>query len=97
MELKAKITGRQYKDYLETQKEPTLNPVNKDTIGFIYENQQYSIESYTLEGNLINCMRVNTTEDTEQMICPPFLNVGEDVTENETYFMINIAKQNASD
>ena len=76
MELKAKITGRQYKDYLETQKAPSLNPVNKDVISFIYENQQYSIESYTLEGKLVKCVRINTLEDTETMNCPSFLNVG---------------------
>ena len=97
MELKAKITGRQYKDYLETQKEPSLDPVHKDTVSFIWENEHYSIESYTLKGELINCVRINTLEDTEQMIFPPFLNIGEDVTENETYFMINIAKPHASD
>jgi hypothetical protein len=63
----------------------------KDVIVFIWEDQMYRIETFdNKEGEKVTVVRVNSDHKKLTENLPPFLNIGDDVSEDKRFFTINL-------
>jgi len=93
MELKRKIGGKQFCEYC-LQKDPKCDPVHKEYTVFLWNNITYIVEQFDMNGTRMTVLRVNTDNESSKnnATIPEFLTVAEDISENEKYFGISIAK-----
>jgi len=95
LELKQKITGKMYFDY-RWQRDQKLGILNKDFTVLISNNSNFVFESYVLPdtGKTVTVVRIDgllPDQKLENFDIPTFLELGEDITEQQKYFSEHVA------
>lgn len=93
-ELRRRINYTQY-DFFKGQKDENKKELKKKVIIFLYNNFPYVIESFYMNGVLSTILRVNSDVDSEccKEKIPPFINIGEDISENEHYYTNKVVER----
>lgn len=98
MELKRKINGKMFTEHVQSR-DPATGDVDKEYTVFLYENFTYMIENFELEGKKVFVLRM--TSDTlnlkEKTQVPSFVKINKEISEDEKYFMYEMAKQKQKD
>jgi len=94
MELKRKINGKMFSEHL-WNRDSNMGKVDKEYTVFLYGNFTYMIENFDYKGEKTYVLRMTT--DTEELkkktVIPEFVKVKRDISEEEQYFMAELAKQ----
>jgi nicotinamide riboside kinase len=94
LELKRRVDGNLFKEYM-THKDENRNTVNKDLTMFIWKNRSYMVEAFKMQdGAEVNVLRFSHHQDGEEVEIPDFIEVGDDISENPTYFSFNMSNPN---
>lgn len=76
-------------------RDPNMGKVDKEYTVFLYGNFTYMIENFDFKGERTYVLRMTT--DTEELkkntTIPDFVKVKRDISEEEQYFMAELAKQ----
>lgn len=84
------ISEQRYAELIST-KNPSLMPVTKERVCFIWENNYYEIDIY--EGKNKGTIILETGFTDEAVPLPPFIDVIEEITDNKRYMEKTMAEQ----
>lgn len=86
-ELRRRINFYQY-ELFRQGKDSSKKEIKKKVNIFLYNNLPYIVESSFMKGVSITILRVNSDMESEDASAkiPPFIEVGEDISENENYY-----------
>ncbi len=84
----------QAKDYLGLQslRDQTTHVIHKDRYCFIYEDQYFELDIFQEPARGLVLLEIELTEENDEVVLPPFLQIEREVTGNESYSNHAIAK-----
>ena len=90
IETERQVSNAQYESLL-AQADPYRHPIHKQRRSFIWKGQYFELDTYhdQLKGLII--LETKGITDAEDVNFPPFIQVGEDITGNKSYYNYNLA------
>jgi CYTH domain-containing protein/thymidylate kinase len=88
------MIGREEFELLRKRSDPGYKPVRKTRTCFVYDNQYCELD--TFQDEQLALLEIELTDEQQAVRLPPFLNGLQDVTDNEYYSNMYIARRLAT-